>query len=247
MLIVCASASGSPGVSTVAVGLAAGWPQPGALLLEADPSGGVLAARFGLAQQPGLASLAAVARHGGVIGTVGEHMQRLPLGVDVVVAPGSADITTGSVGVLARHADTALRDIAPVIVADAGRLYPGSPATGLLAAADAVVLVATPVTECLDHLDARMTAVREVVEAGRLGLVLSGKGPYSATEVAARLAVPVWAELPRDRWGAGVLAGRLTGRTWHRTRLVQVLRDLASTLDERLAQRDPAELEAVPR
>ena len=38
-LIVLASASGSPGVTTAGLGLALGWPRP-ALLVEADPTGG---------------------------------------------------------------------------------------------------------------------------------------------------------------------------------------------------------------
>jgi hypothetical protein len=247
MLVVCVSASGSPGVSTVAVGLAAGWPQPEALLLEADPSGGVLAARFGLAQQPGLASLAAAARHGGVAGVLGEHVQRLPLGVDVVVAPGSAEVAAGSVGVLARHADSVLRDLAPTVVVDVGRLYPGSPAVELVAAADAVVLAATPTTEYLDHVDARLTTLRTLVDGYRIGLTLSGKGPYPASEIAARLGVPVWAELPSDQRGAGVLGGRLSGRTWQRTPLVRALRDLAATVHHRAPLRGAAGLEAVPR
>jgi len=37
-LIVLGSASGSPGVSTTALGLALGWPRP-VLLVEADPTG----------------------------------------------------------------------------------------------------------------------------------------------------------------------------------------------------------------
>ena len=38
-LIVLTSASGSPGVTTTALGLALGWPRP-AVLVEADPTGG---------------------------------------------------------------------------------------------------------------------------------------------------------------------------------------------------------------
>ena len=38
-MIVLASASGSPGVTTTALGLVLGWPRP-ALLVEADPTGG---------------------------------------------------------------------------------------------------------------------------------------------------------------------------------------------------------------
>jgi len=245
MLVVCASASGSPGASTVAVGLAATWSQPRALVLEMDPSGGVLAARFGLAQQPGLASLAAAARHG-VTGVLGEHVQRLP-GIDVVVAPGSPEVAAGSVAVLARHADAVLRNLAPTVVVDAGRLYPASPAADLLAAADAVVLVATPTTEYLDHLDARLTTLRDLVNADRIGLALVGTCLYPAAEIGARLAVPVWAELPHDPRGAGVLAGRLTGPTWHRTPLVRALRDLAATMRQRAPQPEVPGREAVSR
>jgi hypothetical protein len=233
-------------VSTVAVGLAAGSSQAETLLLEMDPSGGVLAARFGLAQQPGLASLAAVARHG-VTGVLDDHVQRLPVGVDVVVAPGSADIAAGSVDVIARHAESVLRHLAPMVIVDVGRVYPGSPATELVAAADVVVLVATPSTEYLDHLDARLSTLSDVVQRDRIGLVLVGQGPYAAAEIAARLALPVWAELPRDPRGAGVLAGRLTGRTWQRTALVRALRDLAVTVRQRAPQPDAAALEAVAR
>jgi hypothetical protein len=46
--------------------------------------------------------------------------------------------------------------------------------------------------------------------------------------------VPVWAQLPRDRWGAGVLSGRMTGRAWSRTRLGQGVRELAAAVANRL-------------
>ncbi|WP_319463012.1 hypothetical protein [Micromonospora sp. RTP1Z1] len=247
MLIVCGSLSGAPGVSTAAVGLAAQWPGGRALLVEADPSGGVVAARFGLAQQPGLTSLAASTRHGGGVESIAEHLQGLPLGIEAVVAPGSADTVAGSVTVLGRNSGTVLRGVAGVVVADVGRLYPGSPAGGLLPAADAVLVLASPATEYLDHVDARMPWLREVTRPGVLGLALAGPGSYPAGEIAARLGAPVWAVLPRDRWGAGVLTGRLVGRAWQRTRLVRALRDLAATLHQQVTHRDEAESGVVSR
>ena len=230
MLIVVASISGAPGVSTMALGMAALWPKRPALLVEADPAGGVIAARFGLAQEPGLASLAAAARHGGAVVGSAPFVQQIPLFFHVVVGPGSPETATGAVGVLAMHPDEALGALAPVVVADVGRLYVGSPALGLLGAADAVVVVAGPTTEYLDHLDHRLGVVREAARSAPVGLALNGKGDYPADDVAGRLGVPVWAQLPRDRWGAGVLSGRLTGRAWGRTRLGQAVRDLAATL-----------------
>lgn len=229
MLIVCASLSGAPGVTTLSAGIAAGWPGGAGLLLEADPSGGVLAARFGLAQQPGLTSLAAQMRHGALADTAA-HVQQMPLGdISVVVAPGAADTASGAVNVLGQHAGM-LRDLAPVVVADVGRLYLGSPASALVAAADAVVLVVNPVIEHLDHADARLPGLRDVTRWQRLGVVLAGKSPYSDTELTDRLGVPVWTQVPRDKWGAAALSGRMTGRGWARTRLARTARDLAAQL-----------------
>ena len=62
-LIACASVSGSPGVTTAALGLAAYWPLDlTPLLAEADPSGGDLQVLFSLPESPGTVSLAAAAR-----------------------------------------------------------------------------------------------------------------------------------------------------------------------------------------
>lgn len=228
MLIVCASLSAAPGVSTLATGLAVSWPGQPALLLEADPGGGVLAARFGLAQQPGLTSLAAQMRHGDLAAS-NLPAQQLPVGCPVVVAPGAADTTCGAVAVLAQHAGK-LRELAPVVVADVGRLYVGSPATPLIAAADAVLLALPASTEYLDHVDARIPALREVAAWERLGVVVAGKSSYPMPEIADRLGVPVWGQLPRDRWGAAALTGQMTSRGLGRTRLARAIRDLAEQL-----------------
>ncbi len=50
VLVAVASVKGSPGVTTLCVALAACWPDPaGAIVVEADPAGGDVAMRFGLA------------------------------------------------------------------------------------------------------------------------------------------------------------------------------------------------------
>ena len=247
MLIVVGSVSGAPGVSTVALGLAARWPGEPALLVEADCTGGVLAARFGLAQTPGLSTLAAANRHGGLVDGLAEHAQWLPLGVEAVVAPGSADATTSAVAVLAGHAD-ALRALSTPVVVDVGRLGEAGPALRLLGAADVVLLVAERAREYLDHLDHRLDALKAAACNARLGLVLAGPGPFPGHEVAESLGVPVWGQLPRDRWGAGVLGGRLAGPGWRRTRLSRAIHDLALRLQQDLhtttADPDPADAAA---
>ena len=232
MMIVVGSVSGAPGASTVALGMAGLWPDRPALLVEADPAGGVLAARFGLREDPGTGSLAAAARHGHRVENAGPFVQHLPLYFPVVPAPGGAERAAGTVAVLAAHPDTALAGLAPMVIVDVGRLYPGSPALNLVRAAAAVVLVAWPGTEYLNHLDTRLP---DLPSTG-MGVALTGRGGFPAGEVAHRLGVPVWAQLPRDRWGAGVLAGRLTGRAWGRTRLGQAVRALAVTVADAAGQ-----------
>src|SRR5690242_8429859 len=79
----------SAGVSTLTLAVAARWPRPGAaLLVEADPAGGDLAARFGFRPAPGLTSAAAA---GGADPRLpGGHVQQLPgLGVPVLLAAAS--------------------------------------------------------------------------------------------------------------------------------------------------------------
>ena len=233
MLIVVGSVSGAPGVSTLALGLAARWPGGPALLVEADCTGGVLAARFGLAQTPGLSTLAAAHRHGGLADGLAEHAQRLPLGLDAVVAPGSADATASAMAVLVGHGE-ALRALPMQVVADAGRLGEASPALGLLGAADVVLLVVEPAREYLDHLDQRLDALTAAARKARVGLVLAGPGPFPGHEIAESVGVPVWGQLPRDRWGAAVLRGRLAGPGWRRTRLSRAVHDLARRLHDNL-------------
>ena len=69
-LITLTSASGSPGVTTTAVGLALSWPRP-VLLVEADPTGGSAIAagylRGGAAPSDSLIDLAFAHRDGALL------------------------------------------------------------------------------------------------------------------------------------------------------------------------------------
>ena len=112
-----------------------------------------------------------------------------------------------------------------------------------LVAADAVLLVVGPDTEHVDHVDARMPALRETARWGRLSVVLSGTGQYARAEIADRLGIPVVGEMPRDRWGAGALTGRMAGWIWTRTRLARAAAELATRLSTEF-QPDTSE---VPR
>ncbi|MBU8857781.1 MULTISPECIES: hypothetical protein [unclassified Micromonospora] len=229
MLVMLASVSGAPGVSAAAVGLAALWPGGPGVVVEADPCGGVLAARFGVAQEPGLAGLAAASRHGLPAGGPARFAQPLPPGVHAVVGPGAADTCAQAVSVLSARPDV-VAGLAPVVILDAGRLYPGSPAWGLVPRVSVLVVVTAGDTEHLDHVDTRLPALRAQMRSPHLGVAVCGRSAYGPREVSGRLGAPVWAHLPADRWGAAVLTGRLAGPAWTRTRLAQALRGLAAAL-----------------
>ncbi|WP_416968273.1 hypothetical protein [Streptomyces sp. 4F14] len=209
-LVAIGSLKGSPGVTTSALGLAAGWPSGGhPVVVECDPAGGDLLGRFRLEADPGLVSLAAAARHRAGPGLVWQHTQRLPGGLPVVVAPPGADQTRTSLDQLTRKGFEVLRWAAArpgtVVVADCGRLDPDSPAWKVTEAADALLLLSRAHDDALAHVAARWPAV-----AGRSQhpyFVLVGDG-YPTDEVARELDITVTARLPYDPKGAAALGGR---------------------------------------
>ncbi len=215
MVIAVCSVKGSPGVTTLCVALAARWPAPGRpVVVECDPSGGSLAARFGLRTAPGLVSLTAAARQNRDL-MLWAHTQPLPCGLPVVVAPPGGDYARAALATLLdarRQSVSVLRSAAThsgsVVIADCGRLDAGSPAVSIAREADRVLLVVRPRADELSHLAASLSMVD--LWAMRPGLVLVGPG-HPAREVTRELGVPVLAEIPYDVLGARALSG-LPGR-----------------------------------
>ncbi|WP_432833062.1 hypothetical protein [Dactylosporangium sp. CA-092794] len=230
MLIAVASVKGAPGVTTLALGLAALWPELGAVLVECDPDGGDLAARFGHHPDPGLASLAAAARTGLTQVPLAEHVQRLAVGANVVLAP-PGDGAAAAVQTLTYSGGETLRragDDQPVVV-DLGRLSRGGPGLALAAVADHVLVVAGAQLADATQVQARLEWLRPEL-SGRLWLVRAGDGGYSSTELARDLGVPVLWDLPHSRLGAGALTGQLRVPNWRRLKLARAVRGMATTL-----------------
>jgi hypothetical protein len=248
LIVALVSAKGSPGVTTAAVGLATRWPRPGAVVVEADPAGGDLAARFGRPLDPGLAAIALDSRDPGGEPDPRRWTQPLPCGVAAVLAPPGA-AAAASLAELGPRTPAVLESLAgrhPVVVVDAGRWRPGppahpapdpAPADLALAAADVVLLLARPVVNELRQVQARLPALREL--AADLRLLLCGEADWPPAEVAASLRVPVAGVLPVDSHGAGVLSGRSVPRRgwasagWTRLPLLRACRSLALTLHRR--------------
>jgi hypothetical protein len=213
MLVAVCSLKGSPGVTTFSVALAARWPgEARCVLIECDPSGGDIATRFSLASSPGLVSLAAAARHSTEARLLWQHTQPLPGGLPVVAAPPGADHARAALAALAPvHAsdDGVLQRAAGepdvVVIADCGRVDPGSVVLPIVRSADVLLVLSRAHADDLAHVATRLNTVSRW--SAHPGLLLVGEG-YSTAEVSRELGVPAMGRIPEDRRGAAVLCGR---------------------------------------
>lgn len=234
-----ASCHGAPGVTTTVIGLAATW--PGAerpVVVEADPAGGVLAARFDeLRADRTLAEVAVDVRrrydHDRVVASARALWGAIP----VVVAPPSAEQTHGALAMAGDHLGDGAARSGRVVVFDVGRLTARSPALALARRSAMVVLVARPSFEAVATLAARAGELRD---AGcTLGLVVIGESPYPPDEAAQGAGIPLLGVLPDDPRAAAILAGGAgSSRRLRRGLLWRSLADLAARLDAMAGQPD---------
>src|SRR5690625_996048 len=176
--VVLFSLGGAPGVTTLALAVAAAWPAPvPTVMVEADAAGGDVAAWRRLPVSPGLVELAAAARtdtsfaDGDTAPVVLGCSQALAGGQRVCAAPPLTDNAAGAVHLLAAH-PSVLRVDGVVTVVDAGRVAPRTPAANLVASADTALLVVGDDLAQLKRAQASLPALRQAVE--HLGLVITG-------------------------------------------------------------------------
>ncbi len=212
------SLGGAPGVTVTALAMGAVWPTAsGAVVVEADASGGDIAAWHQLPPSPGVTDLAAATRHRA--GNPLSHTQTLPGGLAVCPGPASADPAGGAVELLATNnpalastpgsaavgGDTATGAGPPALVVDLGRLTPRSPTAHLLSHADEALLLVGDDVAQLRRVNQSAAALTETVE--RLRVVVTG-GSGRTSEIAAALELPVWdGRIPTDARSAAFLRG----------------------------------------
>jgi len=253
-LIALAADKGSPGVSTAAIALGAVWPRP-VLVAEVDPAGGDLVYRLpaegGEMLDPGrgLLSLATTARRGLRPEQIGQHVQRLSGGLDVLVGLTNAEQAQGLTW-LWSPLGRCFASLTPIdVIADCGRLSPGTPMTDLLREADLIVLLVRPVLDQVAHLRERISALAAVESRTRppIGVVVIAdpRGYRGSIDEIERIVTQ--AELPAtilggfayDPKGAEMLRGHWGGRL-DKSLLVRSARELAGTLMARLGGAAPA-------
>ena len=225
-VVAVASLHGAPGATTLAAALAS--IVPGSVLIEADPSGGVLAARCGVPREPGLLTLAADRD-----GDLSAHVQQAG-GMSLVPAPESAEqaslVLRSSGAVLGEHARTAAWAFV-----DVGRLGVDDTVAALLDAADALLLVCEPTVEQLAVLAARLPALQR----RQPFVVLVGDRPYGAADVARELGVDAVTVVARDSRAVEAMWSGGRSRALGRSAFARSVQALADDLSRALV-REPA-------
>ncbi len=246
-ILLLTSTGGSPGVTTLAVGLALTWPRP-ILLADCDPG----------AHQAILAGyLAGRSPSGkGLLRVAEAHRDRRPLREAVLdqtlslsaeedsrrlflpgfTKSGSA-MHFGAVWEDLAEAFDRLGDVDIDVIIDAGRMGPSGPPNALVerSALTAVVLNSTlrSVMSTRVHLPTLREHPRLIVpDREHLGLIIVGEGqPYRSTEIAKALDVPVVSTIAHDRNTAAHLSdGRARHRRFETSSLIRSIRDASSEL-----------------
>lgn len=211
------SASGAPGVTTAALGMALSWQRP-VLLIDADATGApaVLAGYLQgqAAHDRGLVELAVANRVGNLNAAIATVAMPLP-GSHASFVPGvrshqqAASLTnlweplTGVLRGLEQQGQDA--------IVDAGRIGVAHAAEPLVRSADLALLVVRSDLPAIAGARSWAKAIRDqLVAAGteeNLGLLVVGPGrPYSSREIRGVLGLPVVAELPWEPEHAAVLS-----------------------------------------
>jgi hypothetical protein len=250
-ILLLSSTSGSPGVTTLAVGLALTWPRP-ILLADCDPG----------AHQSILAGyLAGRSANGkGLLRVAEAHRDRRPLREAVLdqtlplsaeeesrrlflpgfTRPGSAMHFGGVWEDLAEALDR-LGDVDIDVIIDCGRLGPyGLPAALLERSALTAVIVRSTLRSIMSarahrptlHDHPRFTST----DRGHLGLIVVGEGqPYRRGEIAKALELPVITSIAHDSKAAAHLSdGRPRHRRFDSSPLMRSIRDASSQLSNTL-------------
>ncbi len=232
-LVTLASFKGAPGVTTLACLLGGTWPESRrVVVVERDPAGGSLSARFGLSATRGWHSLATAARRPGTELSLDDHLQQLPGGLDVLVAPSGGAHASWSAASEDR-VERLLREEATDrdLIVDVGRAPSDEVGlAGMLRRSDHFCIVVGADGASALNLHARAGALNEL-GSDRIGLVVVGRGPYRAREIERLASIPVLAEVPYDPDAAAVLTdGTGSPRRLARSALVAAASRLAGDL-----------------
>ncbi|MGW9205678.1 hypothetical protein ACWGR4_01640 [Embleya sp. NPDC055664] len=244
MTVLC-SLTGAPGVTTTALALATAWPTIASegrersaldvdrVLVEADPSGGDIAAWLGLSDTPGLIDLAAATRRsfamGDLLAAAGQTLTGQCHGV---LAPASAAQTGAALAFLEQGRFAVLRRLGAqrTLFVDVGRLSAAS--RSLAEQADVVLLLSRGGVDALSHVAAE---VEDFAKTRTLCLVVVGACAYSPDEIRKTLGIDWVGRLPWDPLAAtDIQIGRGGIRRFRRSRLPAAIEVLGADMLRRV-------------
>ena len=198
MIVSLSSVAGAPGVSSLTMLLAAGWPaeytsqgsssqtpvRMGRVALECDLDGGVYGARYGIGVEPGAATLVSRTRHSASGAQDIEAFGRT-VGDQAWVVPGpeSAEAARqlwSGVGVATAVAEAINQDDRVWFV-DAGRAGSASPIAPLLSHASLSLLVCRADHESIVQVPPRVSDLRSI--GCTMGVVIVGKPAFPVDEL----------------------------------------------------------------
>lgn len=229
-VLLIGSVHGAPGATTVAVGLAGCIRD--AVVVEADCDGGVLAARLGLAREPGVLTLAAD-RDGAPASGLLPHAQPAPVGVPVVVGPESSEHATWLWRSAGPQLADSLRRHDGVVIVDAGRLSPATPILDVLGDT-MTVIVARPRPDELAVLAARLASL---AADRRPSIILVGERPYSSADVVEQLGCDVLGVVSDDARAVSALWIGGSVRALTRSAFARSVRSVADVIVSRIERR----------
>jgi hypothetical protein len=250
-MLLLTSASGSPGVTTLAVGLTLTWPRP-ILLADCDPGAhqAILAGYLG-GRSTGGKGLLRVAEAHRDRRPLREAVldQTLPLSAEAesrrlflpgFTKPGSATHFGGVWEDLAEALDR-LGEVDIDVIIDCGRLMPQGPPAALLERSALTLVVVTSTLRSIMSARVHLPTLRDhprltSTDRRHLGLIVVGEGqPYRRTEIAKALEVPVITSIAYDPKAAAHLSdGRPRQRRFDSSPLIRSIRDAASQLSSAL-------------
>ena len=250
-ILLLTSTAGSPGVTTLAVGLALTWPRP-ILLADCDPGAhqAILAGYLGGHSAGGK----------GLLRVAEAHRDRRPLREAVLdqtlplsaeeesrrlflpgfTKPASA-IHFGGVWQELAEAFDRLGEVDVDVIIDCGRIGPSGPPAALVERSALTAIVVSSTLRSIMSARVHIPTLRDhprlnSSDRGHLGLIIVGEGqPYQRGEIIRALEVPVIASIAYDRQSAAHLSdGRPRHRRFEASPLIRSIRDASSQLSSTL-------------
>jgi MinD-like ATPase involved in chromosome partitioning or flagellar assembly len=230
-LVVVAGAPGNNGVSTSTMMLTALAPQGQSVAMaECDPSGGDVAGWLNSSGHPSWVS--AIASPDRSWETFCRHMQKLPSGQRVMVAPARSVRAATAVTEAADRYGKMLSALSDVVVfADCGRT---TELTRWHQLADLVVVQvrqeAGSAYATVSRVDRTIELVRRLQQAhSRVRLLVVGERPYASAEIAELAEVELLGSVPDDANAAALASGAWTiGKGPGRSRLAKAFGPIAA-------------------